>query len=176
MIPLPSPLHPAVVHFPIALLMIGAPVAVLAIFLRRWHLPWLAAIMLVLGAAGTMVAVATGEQEGEMVESGSQALEQVLEMHEEFGEMTRNVAIVAAVLAVAAAFSSRVRIAGRGLSVLAAVAAAAAAYYVAETGHYGGQLVYRHGAGINLSAVPTATDTSPSGTAVIPRGDHEDDD
>ncbi len=171
MIPLPSPLHPAVVHFPIALLMIGAPVAVLAVFLRRWHLPWLVAILLVLGASGAMVAVATGEQEGEMVEGGSQAVERVLEEHEEFGEMTRNLAVVAAVLAVAAAALSRVRIAGRGLSVLAAVAAAAAAYCVAQTGHYGGQLVYRHGAGVNISA---AQGGSESGAATAePKGKHE---
>ena len=176
MIPLPDPLHPAVVHFPIALLTIGAPLAVAAVFLRRWHLPWLAAIVLVMGAAGAMVAVGTGNQEEEMVEGGSAALEQVLDKHEELGELTRNIAVVAAVLAVAAAFSSRVRVAGRGLSVLAALAAVAAAYCVAETGHYGGQLVYRHGAGVNTMASQGGSDAPSGGTAVMPQGEHEDDD
>lgn len=176
MIPLPDPLHPAVVHFPIALLTIGMPLAVVAVFLRRWHLPWLAAIVLVMGAAGAMVAVATGNQEEEMVEGGSEALEQVLDKHEELGEMTRNIAVVAAVLAVAAALASRMPIAGRGLSLLAALAAIAAAYFVAQTGHYGGELVYRHGAGTNVVAPSGGATTEHGGSDTARSGGHEDDD
>jgi hypothetical protein len=39
MIPIPSPLHPAIVHFPIVLILLGA--VGVAVFIRRWHLPWL---------------------------------------------------------------------------------------------------------------------------------------
>lgn len=63
MIPLPDPLHPAVVHFPVALLLLGAAVAVLAVFVRRWHLPLFAAIALSLGALGAVAATVTGEKE-----------------------------------------------------------------------------------------------------------------
>jgi hypothetical protein len=35
---------------------------------------------------------------------------------------------------------------------LAAIAALTASYGVAQTGHYGGRLVYKHGAGINTAA------------------------
>lgn len=175
MIPLPDPLHPAVVHFPIALLTIGMPLAVVAVFLRRWHLPWLAAIVLVMGAAGAVVAVATGNQEEEMVEGGSEALEQVLDKHEELGEMTRNIAVVAAVLAVAAALASCMPIAGRGLSLLAALAAIAAAYFVAQTGHYGGELVYRHGAGTNVVAPSGGATAEHGGSDAARSGGHDDD-
>lgn len=152
MLPIPSPLHPAVVHFPIALLLIGSAVAVVAVFVRRWHLPWLAALLLVIGAAGAVVAVGTGEQEEEMVETSSAAAEQVLDEHEEWGEMTRNLALAAAVFAVAAAFAAKVRIVGIGLSVVAALLALGSAYAVAQAGHYGGELVYRHGVGVNTAA------------------------
>ena len=36
---IPDPLHPAVVHFPIVLLLLGAPLAVVAVFVRRFNLP-----------------------------------------------------------------------------------------------------------------------------------------
>ncbi len=148
MIPFPSPLHPAVVHFPIVLLILGMVVAVVAVFVRRWHLPWLAALVLVAGALGAVAATVTGGEDEEMVDESSAGTEQVLEAHEEWGETTRNVGLAAAALAVAAALTAKVRVVGRSLSVLAALFAVVAAYSVAQAGHYGGELVYRHGAGV----------------------------
>jgi uncharacterized membrane protein len=159
MIPFPSPLHPAVVHFPIVLLILGMAVAVVAVFVRRWHLPWLVALMLVAGALGAVVATVTGGEDEEMVDESLPNTEQVLEMHEEWGETTRNAAIAAAVLAVAAALTANVRVAGRSLSVLTALVALAAAYSVAQAGHYGGELVYRHGAGVNTTGSTGASGT-----------------
>lgn len=172
MLPIPSPLHPAVVHFPIALLLVGSAVAVVAVFVRRWHLPWLAALLLLIGAAGAVVAVGTGEQEEEMVETASAAAEQVLDEHEEWGEMTRNLALAAAVFAVAAAFAARVRIVGVGLSVVAALLALGSAYAVAQAGHFGGELVYRHGVGVNTAAGGGAEGAA-EGRA--PQGEEDDD-
>ena len=156
---LPDPLHPAIVHFPIAFLIAGAVVAVLAIFVRRWHLPWLAAIILVAGALGSVAALITGEEEEHKVEPLAAAADHILEEHEEWGETTRNLALLAALLAVAAAFTVRQPIVGRGLSIVTAVIALAAVYAVAEAGHYGGELVYRHGVGVNSSV--TTPDTPP---------------
>lgn len=175
MIPFPSPLHPAVVHFPIVFILTGAAVAVLAVFVRRWHLPLIAAVLLAAGACGAVVATVTGGQEEEMAGELSGAAEAVLEEHEEWGETTRSVAIVAAVLAVAAAATARYRLAGRGLSAATAALALAAAYCVAETGHYGGQLVYRHGVGIN-AAPATNTDTAAVEGAPKDPGRDQDDD
>ena len=66
MIPIPNPLHPAVVHFPIVLILFGAAVACAAVVVSRWHLPAIAAVLLGLGAIGAIVATVTGEQEYEM--------------------------------------------------------------------------------------------------------------
>lgn len=148
MIPFPEPLHPAVVHFPVALLLLGAFVAVLAVVIRRWHLPLFAAILLSLGAVGAMVAVVTGEEEEEKVEHAIPAAEPVLEEHAHWGEGARNAGIIAALLAVVAAVLVKKPVGGRVLSALTACVALVAAYYVAQAGHYGGDLVYRHGAGV----------------------------
>lgn len=115
---IPDPLHPAIVHFPIVLLLLGAPLAVIAIFFRRWHLPWLAALVLTAGALGGIAATWTGDEEEEMVAEVSKQADAILEEHEEWGERTRNVAILAATLAIIAAALGRFPIPSISIGVL----------------------------------------------------------
>ncbi len=159
MIPIPSPLHPAIVHFPIVLILLGTLVAVCAAFIKRWHLPVISAVMITLGALGAIAATWSGENDGEMVESNSPAVETILEQHEEWGERTRNAAIVAAMLGISSvALTRKFPKLARGLSFATAVVAIGASFCVAETGHYGGQLVYKHGAGVNTAAATGSGD------------------
>ncbi|MBE2180919.1 MAG: hypothetical protein IAE97_10650 [Chthoniobacterales bacterium] len=174
MIPIPSPLHPAVVHFPIVLILIGMVCAVVSVFIQRWHLHLLAAVVLSTAAVGAVVATVTGGQDEEMAGELSGPAEHALEEHEQWGERTRNLALVAAAFAIGAAALSKVRLAGRSLSVITAVVSMAAAYSVAQAGHYGGQLVYRHGLGINTAGASDG-DTGPAETQEWAHG-HEDDD
>jgi uncharacterized membrane protein len=60
MFSLPSPLHPALVHFPIALILFGAVVAVAAVFIGRRVLPPLSAGLLAAAALGAVAAAWTG--------------------------------------------------------------------------------------------------------------------
>lgn len=171
MFSLPDPLHPAVVHFPIVLLLIGAAVAVAAVFLNRWHLPWTAAALLVLGATGAIVAVQTGESAQEVVGELPPAVEQILDEHEEWAERTELVAGIAGGLALAAvalgAFAARrgedtaagsgpLRKLAFGMRTLTAAVALVACFFVYETAHRGGKLVYEHGVGIKSSAAQAA--------------------
>ena len=164
MIPLPNPLHPALVHFPIALILLGALLAVWAAVFQRGHLPWLTAVLLVTGAVGAATAVYTGGKQAEMVGDISDRADALLDEHEEWGEQTRNIAVAAAFLALASASLTRFPKTARGLAVATVIVAAAAAYAVAKTGHIGGQLVYKHGVGINTAAGnnPANADTTPS--------------
>jgi len=152
MMALPNPLHPAIVHFPIALILIGALVALLAAVIRGAHLPWLTAALLAAGAAGAALATLTGGQQAEMAGTLSEHAEALLDLHEEWGEQTRNLACAAAILALASAALARFPKTARSLGVATAIAAAFAAFAVAKTGHHGGQLVYKHGVGINTAA------------------------
>jgi len=152
MIPLPDPLHPAIVHFPIVLILIGTAIAVLAVFVRRWHLPWIAATLLICGAAGAFAATWSGDVAEEAIGELPENVGQILEEHEEWGERTRNAAILAAVLAAAAASLGRFPIVSRSASVATALVALGAAFCVTETAHYGGLLVYKHGVGVSSAA------------------------
>lgn len=152
MIPIPSPLHPALVHFPIVLILLGTVVAMAAVFYRCWHLPWIAAGLLVAGSLGAVAATWSGGSDAEIVGEVSPRADQILEQHEEWGERTRNFALVAAALAVATASTSRFRKTTFSLGIATALMALVSSYAVAETGHYGGQLVYKHAVGINTAA------------------------
>lgn len=148
---MPDPLHPAVVHFPVALLLLAAPLSVAAVFLPR--LAWLVCAVLLFGAFGSVAAVWTGEREKRdeiAVPEGEGR--SVLRRHEESGELARNAALLAATLAAGAAVSRR-RGAVRAAVVLASATAAVAsvaAWKVVESGHTGGLLVYHHGVGLRF--------------------------
>lgn len=149
--PLPDPLHPAVVHFPIVLLLLGAPLAVVAVFIPRFAR--LSAVVLALGAVGAMVAVQTGENERRneiAVPEGEGRT--VLRDHESHGEAARNSALVAAFLAAAGVVSRRFafRRTAVALAVAAAGAALLAAWQASAAGHTGGVLVYQHGVGLRF--------------------------
>lgn len=49
---MPDPLHPAVDHFPIVLILLGAVAAIVAAIWRGGHLPRFGAVLLGLGALG----------------------------------------------------------------------------------------------------------------------------
>lgn len=188
---LPEPLHPAVVHFPIVLILIGAAVACAAVFLPRWHLPWIAAVLLGLGGIGAYVAVQTGDEEEEMVGKLPPVAKQLLDAHEDWADRTQVVAGIAAALALASAGlgtviarrarrestrpapapdsasstrsgTTRLSIIAIGARATAAVVALVACFFIYQTAHRGGELVYNHGVGV--LAPPTAPSSGNHGS------------
>jgi uncharacterized membrane protein len=144
---LPDPLHPAVVHLPIALAILVPLVAAFALLAARlgW-LPsrgWAFVVLLqALLVGSAWLALETGEQEEERVEEV--VAERHIEAHEERAE--RLMLGAAAVLLVLGAglAPGRVGAVARPLGLVLAVGVAALA---ADVGHSGGALVYEHGAG-----------------------------
>ena len=143
---LPNPLHPAVVHFPIVLMLFLPVIALVTLWAirrganarRAWAIPFVVAGLLTLSS---WVSVETGEEQSERVERV--VPEQPMESHEEFAEVF--FMLSGAVLAVAAAgmFNGRIGRSSRVIATFGAVGLAAAGIRV---GHSGGQLVYTHGA------------------------------
>ncbi len=156
-IPAWNALHPLVVHFPIALLLVAPLFLVLggALDLRRPGLgrPYLLAslALLVLGTAGTFLAIGTGEAAGKISER-SDALSAVLERHESLAETTRlvfsglTVILTAILLAPRAMRRELPRLATAGLLGAFIVSYSAGAVLLANTAHNGGRLVHELGA------------------------------
>ena len=151
MFQIPEPLHPAIVHFPIVLLLIGAGGAVVSLFTERWYVRKWVAIALLLGALGAVVATWSGNNAKETVGVLAESAETLLDHHEELAETTRNIAIVAAVLGLVAAFANLRGMLLRVARVTTAVVSLVCMYYVVQTAHMGGQLVYKHGVGLSSS-------------------------
>ncbi len=143
---IPDPLHPAIVHFPMALAFLlpcfalGALVAI-----RRGAAPrtaWGLTVVLAAVLAGSaLVAKETGEDQEERVEDI--VPKAAFTAHEEAAE--RFVVVVLSVLAVSLVGLRRDRFgqAGRLVAAAGTLGVLAAGWSV---GHAGGELVYRHGA------------------------------
>jgi uncharacterized membrane protein len=143
---LPQPLHPAVVHFPIVLaFLLPAAAAWAALAIRRgassrraWAPVGLLAALLFLSA---WVSVKTGQGQEETAEDV--VGESALHGHEEAAERFVIAAGVLFGLAALGLAGGRIGSAGR---LAAAAGSVVALAMVVQTGHSGGQLVYRHGA------------------------------
>ena len=102
------------------------------------------------------MAIQTGESDGGLVEHSSPQAESLLDSHEDWARRTFTVAAVAAVAAVVSVGLRRFPRAARSIAAIAAVAAIGASYAVYETGHRGGALVFKHGAGVATASAPAS--------------------
>jgi uncharacterized membrane protein len=143
---LPDPLHPAVVHLPIALAILLPGLAVLGLFLiykgvipsRSWALIVLLQAILV---GSGWLALETGEDEEDRVERV--VAERFIEAHEEAAERFMWIAGLGLLACGAGLLPGRSGNWGRVAGTIAAFGVLAAGISV---GHAGGELVYKHGA------------------------------
>lgn len=140
-------LHPQVVHFVVALLLVGVLLRLLSFFGRRvsWANP-AAAALLILGTGASVVAVRSGLDAHGPVERIPGAREAV-EAHEEAGERVRNIFLAVAALEL---IGLAIRDANRrrwiyGASALVGIVGS---YMLVRAGDLGGDLVYEYAGGV----------------------------
>lgn len=168
---MPTPLHPAVVHFPIVLAVLLPLLTLAGVLLSRrtgaGKGPWVAvvtfAVLLPLAAWGAM---ATGEQQEDTVEAV--VGEAPLHGHEEAAEAFLSVAVVLATVALAGLLPGVAGTVARVASVPVAVLVLGFGYRV---GSSGGELVYTHGA---ASAYTVAAQPADRGAAALHREDENE--
>ncbi len=159
---LPDPLHPAIVHFPVVLITLGSVAAVVAVFWRKGYVPAFAALLLGLGAVGAWMAISSGRSDGGLLEEVTPPMESLVEAHETWAERTLIAAAIAAMAAVGSALLWRFPRAARAVAVATALGAGVASYAVYETGHRGGALVFKHGAGVSIAPPESTVDAGGS--------------
>lgn len=147
-----APYHPIVVHFAVALLLIGTllRLATLVPRLGQRLAPWSssAAGLLLLGTLAVLVAVVSGHH----AEDGARGLPGVSELlheHEEWGERARNVFVLVALAELSALGLARFGRQRYALLASGALAVVGTGCVVAA-GNHGGQLVYSWAAGVGV--------------------------
>lgn len=138
-------LHAMVIHFPIALLMIGLLSELMGHLIRKPFFNQTAFYLLILGTFGTVIAYLTGDAAGEGMEEGT--LGKAIGMHEEAAIITMWLAIGTSLLYAAILFF---KLQNKWFKVISVVLFAAVIGAVSRTAYLGGQLVYKHGAGVEL--------------------------
>lgn len=159
------PLHPGLVHLPIALAIVLPGVALVAL-IRGWppaRWKWLTLLQIVLGIS-LYAAMAAGESDAEVLRKTALPAAPLLE-HETWGQRALVLSLLALLPAAVASRPGRHQSLGRfGLLALQIMATAS----VIWTAHLGGTLVYQHGAA-ELRKTPTMV-APPPGPKAAPGG------
>jgi uncharacterized membrane protein len=140
--------HPQIVHFAIALLVVGVAFRALSLLGRPAFLGPAAFTLLVLGTAAAVLAASSGTAAHGPVERVPGARAAVVE-HEEWGERTRTVFVV--VLAIEAIGLLLWRSPKRQYAAVASTAIGLVGLFcLYEAGEHGGRLVYSYAGGVGI--------------------------
>lgn len=148
-------IHPMIVHFPIALLIVGFLSDLLGLIIKKDFFSRTGYYLLILGTVGVVAAYLSGSSAGEgITEAGT--LKQALETHENAGELTLWIMVFAALFRIALVFTKNYKGVFQLIGLLIFFVGVLS---IARTGYYGGELVFKHAAGVQFN-IGTTLDSS----------------
>jgi uncharacterized membrane protein len=148
-------LHAMIVHFPVALLLAGFFSETIGLISKKTFFTKAGFYLLILATAGALAAWFTGDNAGEGMEGGS--LKKALDIHAQSALITLWLTISAAVARSVLEWGKKKM---KWLKISAFLLFALAAAGVGRTGYLGGQLVYKHAAGVEIG-IDTFNSTLP---------------
>jgi uncharacterized membrane protein len=172
-------LHPIIIHFPIALLIVAPVIILIGIFMPKNGRTFLisAFILMLLGTLAMFVAVSTGNAAGELAEHTNN-VGSVLEEHEELAETTRAVFSALTVIFGVIVFAPMLfrkelsRMISIPLNLAFLLFYGSGAVLLMNTAHQGGRLVHEYG----VRAMMSTTAQNSSGNIPTSRKHRDDDD
>ncbi len=165
-------LHPQVVHFVVALIVVGVVFRLASLWLTPSWLTPAALALIGLGTAASVVAVRSGVDAHGPVER-IPGVRPAVVAHEQWGERARNAFLVLlAIEAVAATLTLRQAAAAGTARTVAAVAGLAAVFVLYRAGDAGGDLVYDFAGGVAIRAGEPG-DPSDAGRLLIAAAHHQ---
>ncbi|MDP4175328.1 MAG: hypothetical protein Q8933_15240 [Bacteroidota bacterium] len=150
-------IHPMIVHFPIALLFVGFLSDFISLFYKKEFFSKTGLYLLILGTLGVITAFYTGNLAGDGI-SETGALKQALETHEDAATLTLWIMLSAALLRIAFVWMKKYSGAFKYLAFFVFLVGILS---LARTGFYGGELVYKHAAGVRLNLGLDSTPENP---------------
>lgn len=143
--------HPQLVHFVIALGIIGVAFRVVSLTGRvAWTGP-AAAVLLLMAAGASVIAAEAGDQAHELAEQ-IPGVRPAMHDHEEAGEWARNILVLVGLLEVGAIALRKKEKLAKGLLVGSALVGLAGVGALYRAGDFGGKLVYSYAGGVGTRA------------------------
>ena len=142
--------HPRIVHFVIALLVVGVIFRLISLTGRLRFTNPAATVLIVLGTLAAVVAVKSGDDAHEPAERIPGAGEAV-ENHEAWGKRTRNLFLAIAgleVIVLILGTQEKRQQVTRGAAMVSAGLGLVGLFFLYETGEHGGEVVYQYAGGV----------------------------
>jgi uncharacterized membrane protein len=140
-------IHPMIVHFPIALLIIGFLFDFVGEVFKKEFFGKAAFYLLLLGTLGVVAAYISGNiAGGGITEAGS--LKNAIEVHEEAALLTLWIMVITSIARVVLILSKKYSGMYKWLALFMFLIGVLS---VARTGYYGGELVFKHAAGVKFN-------------------------
>ena len=140
-------LHPMVVHFPIALLIVGFLFETIGLFVQKEFFSKTGFYLLILGTIGVITAYFSGQSAGNGI-SEAGTLKHALETHEGAAELSLWIMAGAALVRIALVLLKKYFGVFKGVAFVLFLLGVLS---IARTGYYGGELVFKHAAGVQLN-------------------------
>ncbi|OIO09407.1 MAG: hypothetical protein COS42_02545 [Flavobacteriales bacterium CG03_land_8_20_14_0_80_35_15] len=139
-------LHALIIHFPIALLIVGYFSELFGLINKKLFFKEVSFYLLFIGVIGAIAAYISGNLAGDGIESGS--LKVPVELHEQAGLITLLLAIATVLFKSFVMYLKKDSTFTKWITILLFTFLIGSVMF---TGYLGGELVYSHGAGVELA-------------------------